>query len=223
MSDIPFDIVLFDLDGTLVDSNLDLAPAVNHALAAEGRDPVSHIEVRGFIGGGAVRMLERALETTGGQVSDERFGELTQIALEHYWAHIADNTVPFDGCIEALTALKEAGVTLAVCTNKSEKPARELIEALGMTHFFSAIYGADTLGRDRAKPHPDMLLAAATDCGGGRLAMVGDSTFDTRAAKAANCPVVVLSFGYNDVDPSQMGADAVIDDFAELIPALKSL
>ncbi len=223
MTDFPFDIVLFDLDGTLVDSNLDLAPAVNHALTAQGRKNVSHEAVRGFIGGGAVRMLERALEETGGPVSKERFDELTDIALQHYWAHIADNTVPFPGCIEALTQLKESGVTLAVCTNKSEAPARELIEALGMTHFFSAIYGADTLGRDRAKPHPDMLLAAAKDCGGGRFAMIGDSTFDTRAAKAANAPVIVLSFGYNDIAPGEMGADGVIDNFAELIPMLQSL
>jgi len=223
MNKIPFDTVLFDLDGTLVDSNLDLAPAVNHALAAEGRAPVSHSQVRGFIGGGAARMLERALEASGGPVSEDRFVQLTDIALAHYWAHLADNTVPFPGCIDALTQLKASGVRLAVCTNKSEAPARELIEALGMTHFFTAIYGADTLGRERAKPHPDMLLAAARDCGGGRFAMIGDSTFDTRAAKAAGAPVVVLSFGYNDMDASQMGADAVIDDFAELIPVLKTL
>lgn len=221
MSTFPFDIVLFDLDGTLVDSNLDLAPAVNHALAAEGRDPVSHIEVRGFIGGGAARMLGKALEASGGPVSETRYEELTTIALDHYWAHIADNTVPFPGCIAALEALQARGVAMAVCTNKSEGPARQLIEALGMTHFFTAIYGADTLGRERAKPDPAMLLAAAADCGGGRFAMIGDSTFDTLAAKAAGAPVVVLSFGYNDIAPAAMDADAVIDDFAELIPALE--
>lgn len=221
MNTFPFDIVLFDLDGTLVDSNLDLAPAVNRALAAEGRDPVPHDMVRSFIGGGAAQMLGKALEASGGPVSEARYEELTEIALEHYWAHIADNTVPFPGCIAALEDLQALGVTLAVCTNKSEGPARQLIEALGMTHFFTAIYGADTLGRDRAKPHPDMLLAAAKDCGGGRFAMIGDSTFDTRAAKAADAPVVVLSFGYNDIVPGKMEADAVIDHFAELIPALE--
>ncbi len=223
MQEFPFDTILFDLDGTLVDSNLDLAPAVNHALAIDGREAVSHAQVRGYIGGGAPRMLARALEATGGPVSEERFAQLTGIVLDHYWAHIADNTVPFPGCIAALTELKEAGVKLAVCTNKSEAPARTLIEALGMTHFFSAIYGADTLGRERAKPHPDMLLAAASDCGAERFAMIGDSTFDTRAAKAAGASVVVLSFGYNDTDPHEMGADAVIDTFADLVPVLKTL
>ena len=223
MADFPFDIVLFDLDGTLVDSNLDLAPAVNHALAAEGREPVSPEAVRGFIGGGAVRMLARALEATGDPVSEARFAELTEIALNHYWAHLADNTVPFAGCIAMLEALKARGVTLAVCTNKSEAPARELLEALDMKRFFTAIYGADTLGRDRAKPHPDMLLAAARDCGGGRFAMIGDSTFDTKAAKAADAPVVVVSFGYNDVPAGEMEADAVIGHFDELVAALEAM
>lgn len=223
MSKFPFDIVLFDLDGTLVDSNLDLGPAINHALSLEGRDPVPPEETQHLIGGGGMKMLERALERTGGIVSPERFDFLVEKLLEHYWAHIADNTVPYGGCIAALDDLRARGCRLAVCTNKSEGPARQLLDALDMTRLFDAIYGGDTLGRDRAKPVPDMLLAAAADCGGGRFAMVGDSSYDTRAAKAAGCPVVFVSFGYNDIPEDQIERHATIDHYSQLAEALEKL
>ncbi len=223
MANFPFDIVLFDLDGTLVDSNLDLGPAINHALALEGREQLPLSEVRQLIGGGAVPMLERGLERTGGAVSKERFDELSNALLEHYWAHIADNTCPFPGVLGALDLLKSKGCKLAVCTNKSEEPARQLIEALGMADRFCAIHGGDTFGRERAKPAPDMLLAAIEDCGGGRAAMVGDSTFDVRAARNADCPVVTYRYGYHDVPVSELGGDAMIDHFDELVSALEDL
>ena len=223
MSKFPFDIVLFDLDGTLVDSNLDLAPAVNHALTLEGRETVPETEVRQFIGGGAATMLEKALLRTGGAVSPERFEELTEALLQHYWAHIADNTVAFKGVLGALDLLAEKGVQLAVCTNKAEDPARQLLGSLGLTARFGAIYGGDTLGRNRAKPAPDMLLAAVEDCGGGRAAMVGDSTFDVRAAKAAGMPVVTYRYGYHDVPVDELGGDVMIDHFDDLVGALEGL
>lgn len=223
MADFFFDIVLFDLDGTLVDSNLDLTPAVNHALAQEGRGPLSLDAVRNFIGGGTAAMLKRALEASGGMVSDERFAELSAALLDYYWAHIADNTQAFPGVVEALDALAAKGCKLAVCTNKLEQPARQLLDALDLTKHFSAIYGGDTLGHDRAKPKPDMLLAAIEDCGGGKAAMVGDSTFDVNAGKNAGLPVVALSFGYNNVPVDELGGDVLIDHFDELVRALEKL
>jgi len=223
MANFPFDIVLFDLDGTLVDSARDLCPAVNHALKLIGRGPVNESATRGMIGGGAGMMLTRALEATGGMVADDEYESLSQSLLTHYWAHLADNTVPYPGCIAALEQLTALGCTLAVCTNKSEGPARELLEALGMTHHFSAIYGGDTLGRERAKPLPDMLHAAIADCGGGRAVMVGDTTFDVGAGKAACIPALTVGFGYNDVPVSELGGDANIDHFDKLVPALTAL
>jgi phosphoglycolate phosphatase len=223
MADFPFATVLFDLDGTLVDSNLDLAPAVNHALALEGRAPVALADVRKFIGGGAALMLERALVATGGAVSKDRFEELHEALLAHYIAHIADNTVTFAGVFEALDALQALGCKLAMCTNKAEEPARALLDALSLTPYFTSIHGGDTLGRERAKPAPDMLLAAAADCGGGRAAMIGDSTFDVRAAKNAGMPVVAFAGGYPDEPVDELGADAVIAHFDELVGALARL
>ncbi|MEN7536880.1 HAD-IA family hydrolase [Aurantiacibacter flavus] len=223
MSHFPFDTILFDLDGTLVDSNRDLAPAVNHALVYAGHGPIAESEIRNFIGGGAALMLRRALEAKGEQPSEERMAELTDVLLKHYWAHIADNTVPFDGVIATLDGLAAKGCKLAVCTNKLEKPARQLLDALGMTHHFTAIYGGDTCGPDCSKPQPDMLLAAIKDCGGTRAAMVGDSTYDVRAARNAEVPVVTLSFGYHDVPVSELGGDVMIEHFDHLIPALEKL
>lgn len=223
MSNFPFATVLFDLDGTLVDSNLDLAPAVNHALALEGRAPVALGDVRKFIGGGAALMLERALVATGGAVSHARFGELNEALLAHYIEHIADNTVPFPGVVDALDALVAKGCKLALCTNKAEEPARALLDALDLTRYFASIHGGDTLGRERAKPAPDMLLAAAADCGGGRAAMIGDSTFDVRAAKNAAMPVVAFAGGYPDEPLDELGADAVIAHYDELVGVLAGL
>ena len=223
MSEFPFDIVCFDLDGTLVDSALDLAPAVNHALEAAGRPTVKEHQVRDMIGGGTDAMLTKALEATGGLVDGAEFERLSQVLLDHYWTHIAENTVAYDGCLGALDVLAQRGCKLAVCTNKSEAPARQLLEALGMTDRFAAIYGGDTLGRENAKPKGDMIRAAVADCGGGRAAMVGDSTFDMRAAKDAGVAAVALRFGYHDVPVAQLGGDVLIDHWDELVAALEDL
>ena len=223
MAEFPFSIVGFDLDGTLVDSNRDLAPAINHALGVAGRPGVSPDETRKLIGGGARRMLERAMEVTGGALPEAEFETAYGELLAHYEAHIADNTVPYPGCLAALDALLTRGCKLAVITNKIEVYSRKLLGALGMTDRFTVIIGGDTLGPGRAKPAPDMIDTAILQLGGGRFAMVGDSSFDVRAAKNANVPVVALSFGYNDLPADELGADAVIDHYEELVPALQRL
>jgi phosphoglycolate phosphatase len=223
MVDFPFPIVGFDLDGTLVDSNRDLAPAINHALATAGRPAIPPEATRKLIGGGARRMLERAMELTGGMPAEAEFEAVYGELLGHYEEHIADHTVPYPGCIEALDALLARGCKLAVITNKIEVYSRRLLDALGMTGRFAAILGGDTLGPGRAKPAPDMIDTAILLCGGGAFAMVGDSSYDVRAARNAKVPVVALSFGYNDMPADELGADAVIDHFDELVGALEGL
>lgn len=223
MTDFPFAIVGFDLDGTLVDSNRDLAPAINHALSVIGRPAIGPDATRKLIGGGARRMLERAVELTGSVLPEDEFEAIYGELLVHYEAHIADNTVPYPGCLEALDALAARGVKLAVITNKIEVFSRKLLDALEMTDRFDVVLGGDTLGPGRAKPAPDMIDTAILMCGGGAFAMVGDSSYDVRAAKNAKVPVVALSFGYNDMPADELGADAVIGHYDELIGALETL
>jgi phosphoglycolate phosphatase len=223
MSQFPFQIVGFDLDGTLVDSNRDLAPAINHALHLAGRPEIPADATRKLIGGGARRMLERAFELTGGMPAGSEFELLHGALLRHYEAHIADHTVPYPGCVDALDALLDRGCRLAVLTNKIEVFSRKLLDALDLTDRFELILGGDTLGPGRAKPAPDMIDTAMLMLGGGRFAMVGDSSYDVRAAKNAEVPVVALSFGYNDMPADELGADAVIDRYDELLPALERL
>lgn len=223
MSNFPFQIIGFDLDGTLVDSALDLGPAVNIALVKAGRDPVPLDVVRSLIGGGARRMLERALTVTGGAVETDQFEELHDALLVHYTANIAANTRPYPSCLDVLDQLAAHGCKLAVVTNKSEDLARQLLEELEMTARFASIVGGDTLGRDRAKPAPDLIHETIARCGGGSFAMVGDSTFDVEAAHNAKVPAIGFSFGYHDVPPEEMGADVLIDHYDQLIGALESL
>ena len=223
MPGFPFRSIGFDLDGTLVDSVLDLAPAINHALGTVGRPLVSAEETRHLIGGGARRMLERAMEVTGGPLPEPEFEAAFAELLAHYEAHIADNTVAYPGCLDALDALAERGCRLAVVTNKIEAFACKLLAELGMLSRFDIVLGGDTLGPGRAKPAPDMIDTAILMAGGGRFAMVGDSSYDVRAARNADVPVVALSFGYNDLPAHELGADAVIDRYDDLIPVLEKL
>lgn len=223
MTSFPFDIVGFDLDGTLLDSHRDLAHAVNHALALEGRDPVPFAEVRAMVGGGARKMLARALEATGGRLDDARFEQLHQALLDYYEDNIAVETRLFPGGEAMLDALAARGVKMAVVTNKLERFAVRIFAELGLSSRFCTIIGGDTLGPGRAKPRPDLLELMLERAGGGRAAYVGDSTYDTRAAAAAGLPCVAVSFGFNDLPVQQLGAAAVIDHFDELVPALAAL
>ena len=228
MQSFPFTMVGFDLDGTLVESHRDLAHAINHALDKAGRPPVEPEVVRDLIGGGTARMLERALERTGGQLPPLEFEQRLGDLLAWYEAHIADETLPYEGCLVALDALAERGCTLAVVTNKIENFAVKLLRELGMAERFAVILGGDTLGPGSAKPAPDMIEEAIRRCreagaAEGRFAMIGDSSYDVRAGQAAGVPVIALSFGYNDLAADQLGADAVVDHYEQLVPALERL
>ncbi|MEO6091554.1 MAG: HAD hydrolase-like protein [Novosphingobium sp.] len=225
MKSFPFDIVGFDLDGTLLDTHLDLAAAVNHALGLAGRAAVPADSVRALIGGGSAKMLERALALTGGMVPE--FAELQQALIGFYQEHIAVHTRLFPGGEAMLDGLAARGVKLAVVTNKLEHLAVRVIAELGLAERFFAVIGGDTLGPGRGKPAPDLLLEMVRRSGalenGGRSAYVGDTSFDTLAARAAGMPCVVASFGFNDLPPDELGADAVIDHFDALIDTLSAL
>ena len=220
MSSFPFDVVVFDLDGTLADTAPDLTAALNHALGWLDRAPVPAESVRHMVGHGARAMLQQGLAATGGSskaLVDAGF----PLFLDYYEAHIADGTRPFDGLEAALDDLAARGVTLAICTNKLEVLSRRLVSALGWDARFAANVGGDTLAV--RKPDPAPLFEAIARAGGGRAAFVGDSITDTDTARAAFIPCVAVTFGFADRPPQQLGANALIDHFDELIPALERL
>ena len=218
----PFAIIGFDLDGTLLDTSGDLAAAVNHALALAGRPPLAPDAVTPMVGGGAKAMLQKTLDATGGD-PPQGFRPLYKEMLRHYEAHIAVHTRPYPGTIAALDALAGQGVALAVVTNKFEALALKLLGALGLAARFACVIGGDTLGPGNAKPSPAPIAAMIARCGGGRAAFVGDSHFDIMAARAAGIPAIVVSFGFAHGPVGELGADAVIDHYDELLPVLARL
>jgi phosphoglycolate phosphatase len=212
--------IVFDLDGTLVDTAPDLTHALNYALARAGQAPVSAETVRSLVGMGARVMIEEGLQRAGvtGDL-ESMFGDF----LVHYEANIAVESRPFPGAVEALDRLRGEGARLAVCTNKRESLSRRLLQELELEGYFSAIAGRHTF--PVAKPDPGHLTGAIRMAGGepSRAVMVGDSDVDVRTAKAASVPVVLVSFGYAGPPPSGAPPEAVIDHFDKLHGSLASL
>ncbi|MGC6401738.1 phosphoglycolate phosphatase [Sphingomonas sp. FW199] len=215
----PFSIIGFDLDGTLVDSRTDIAIAVNAALAGIGRPALTLDAVTRMIGGGVTRLLEQALVATGGADGVD-FPALRAVMLAHYGAHLSVHTRPYPGVEAVLTELAAGDTQLAVVTNKPEALAVALLDQLGLTRHFRVVIGGDTMGPGRAKPDPAPVLAMIDRLGGGPAAFVGDSQFDVGAARAAGIPVIAVDFGFSSVPAADLGADAVIGDFADLPAAL---
>ncbi|MEE4316905.1 HAD-IA family hydrolase [Erythrobacter dokdonensis] len=227
MTDIPFDAIGFDLDGTLLDTFRDLGAAVNHALVLGGFSEVSIESSKDLIGGGAKIMLARAVEAQGGLPEDE-FRRLYKAMLGYYEANNAVHTAPYPGVREVLATLADSGVRMAVVTNKFEAFARNVLTQLDLIDAFETVIGGDSMGKGEdgqflAKPHPAPVLAAREATGDGLFVFIGDSTYDVRAARGAGVPVVAAAYGYCDRPPHELGADAVIDSFAGLIPALNAL
>ncbi len=214
--------ILFDLDGTLVDTAPDLAGAMNHVLASLGRATLPVDRVRHLVGHGARALISRGLMDTG-DARPDLVEPAMPLFLQHYAEHIADASRPFDGVERALDALAQRGCRLAICTNKPTGLARALVAALGWTGRFAAVIGADLA--PAAKPDAAHVQATLAACAGdaARAAFVGDSATDAGAARNAGLPLLLVSFGYSDVPVAGLGADALIDHYDELVPALARL
>ena len=219
MAKIPFDIVGFDLDGTLIDTSGDLAAAVNHAIATIGRPPFPVDAIQPFVGKGAKVMLERALDASGGY-DDAILAQLLPILLDYYQANLSAQSVPYPGLIAAMDALAAAGVKLAICTNKAERFTLPLMDQLGLTPRFASIVGGDTVGI--AKPDPAPIHAMIDRAGGGRAIFIGDTINDIAGARNAGIPSIAVSFGFLDGPVEDLAADAIIDHFDALLPLLES-
>jgi len=225
MTHFSFDIVGFDLDGTLLDTSGDLAAAVNHALASVDRPALTVDQVKPMIGGGARHMLKQGLTATGGY-DEAMLDTLHAELLAFYEANICVLTTPYPGVIDALGALAAKGVTLGIVTNKVERFARTVLDQLGMTDRFACILGGDTMAESKPSPmpiHEMVRLCRKSGGGDGRAAFVGDSLFDIQAAQAAGLPTIACSFGFLMQPVEELGADAVIDGYADLLPTLERL
>jgi len=215
--------IVFDLDGTLVDSAPDLVRALNETMDLEGLPRVKLATVRQMVGQGARVLIERAAALAGVSFHAERLDELTEEFVAFYRADIARESTPFPGVPEALDELAALGAKFAVCTNKRTELSQRLLDALELSERFSAIVGADSVSE--RKPHPDHYRAAVARAGGvvRRSVMIGDTIADVAAARAAGAPVAVVSFGYCDIGAEKLGADALLNSFRELAPACRRL
>src|SRR3984893_3054833 len=215
--------VVFDLDGTLVDTAPDLINALNFVFEREGLPPVPLLAARNMIGAGARKLIERGLELDGRAASVADITRLTGDFVAYYADHIADLSRPFEGLESALDALRGRGYRFAVCTHKLEWLSKLLLDRLGLSARFSAICGADTFGI--SKPDPAILRETVARAGGplSSTVMVGDAGPDIGVARRAGVPVIGVGFGYTDVPIAELKPDRLIDHMRELPAAVEAL
>ncbi len=230
MTIFPFDIVGFDLDGTLLDTSGELTDAVNYTLQKAGCQTLSQEEVKPMIGLGARHMLIVGLQTAGfsdAAEAEAKTREFLPVLLDYYGDNLGRSSPPFPGLLDAMAKLDAMDVTMAVVTNKFERFAIKLLTEIGLIDRFACVIGGDTMGRGKAKPHRAPIDEMIRRCGGipgnARAAFIGDSIYDTGAAHAAGLPAIAVSFGFLHQPIEELGADAIIDHYDQLIPTLKKL
>jgi phosphoglycolate phosphatase len=214
-------ILIFDLDGTLVDSVPDLTKSLNQVLGEHGYQPLTAAEVAPMVGDGVPALVERGFAARGGSPAEAADALPRYIAI--YEAHATDLTRPYPGVPETLAALRRQGYRTAICTNKLQQASETVLGGLGLAPLFDAVAGGDRY--KVKKPDRGHLLGLIAELGGtaDRAVMVGDSENDAAVAHAAAVPLVIMRYGYSRVDPATLGADALLDSFAELPSALELL
>ncbi|MCP5433607.1 MAG: phosphoglycolate phosphatase [Alphaproteobacteria bacterium] len=217
---LPPETVVFDLDGTLVDTAPDLTEALNSVLEAHARARLTPVAVRAMVGHGARALIEHGFAKTGPAARADEIPGLVALFLEHYGAHLTQMSRPFPGAVPLLEALARGGTRVGICTNKPEALSVQLLDELGLRHYFPVVLGADSL--PVRKPHPGHLLGTIERLGGRpeSTVMIGDSATDVETARAAHVPVIAVAFGYSTVPVEALGADGVVSHFDEIFPAL---
>ena len=215
--------VIFDLDGTMVDTAPDLIAATNHTLGQLGMPPVAARILQPAVGVGAKAMILATMNELGRASDAETLLVMTQRFIEYYRDNIAVRSRIFPGLVEALIVLRQEGAHLGVCTNKREALALKLLAELRLDQYFDAIAGAETF--PVRKPDAGHLLGTIARAGGDplRTVMIGDTAIDAGAARNAGVPFVAVSFGYAECPVEDLEPDAVIHSFADLLPALRAL
>lgn len=215
--------LVFDLDGTLVDTAPDLVAATNYVMKQLRLEDVSETSIRPYVGHGALAMIERASAEQGRVLSAVELRDLFGVFIAHYTANIAANSKPYPGVLDALNLCRQRGATLAVCTNKMESHARSLLSALHMTYYFKAITGRDSLLV--CKPDPGHLTGTVALALGRseKAIMIGDSETDILTAKAAGIPVIAVNFGYSLEHVATFAPNAVIGHYRDLVSVAEKL
>jgi phosphoglycolate phosphatase len=213
--------IIFDLDGTLVDSARDLMEAMNALLAEEGLRRLSLGEVKSMVGDGAAKLVERGLVAAGGDLT--RLPVLVSHFLTIYETNAARHTEAYPGVMETLEGLSHSGMMLAVVTNKPSTATLEILEALALRRFFAAVIGGDTL--PKRKPHPAPVLMALERLGAAPedALMVGDNYHDVQAAHAAGMRAFAVTYGYSHKPHGELGADRLIDAMPDLLPIIRNM
>ncbi len=206
-------VIVFDLDGTLIHSAPDIHDAVNRMLADESLAPLSLERVTSFVGNGVPRLVERVMRDRG--LDPARHAELMAVFLRYYEANPTRLTRPFPGVEAALKALAGKGHVLGVCTNKPAGVAADILEKLGLGHYFKTVFGGDSL--PEKKPDPKPLLACIKAMGGGEAIYVGDSEVDAECAERAGVPFILFAGGYRKTAPEKLQHSAVFEEFGALL------
>jgi phosphoglycolate phosphatase len=218
---MPDFLLIFDLDGTLVDSAPDLRATLNEFLRERGAGPLSLPQVKEMIGDGVPALVARALAASGAAPA-EAASALPHF-VELYEARAVELTRPYPGVPQTLAALRRRGYRTAICTNKLQHSTLTVLEGLGLSPLFNGVAGGDRFPVKKPDPGHLLRLIDALDARRNRAAMIGDSENDAAAAHAAGLPLILMRYGYARSDPATLGADALLDDFAELPAALDRL
>ena len=215
--------ILFDLDGTLVETAPDLVVALNHVLGEIDLPPLPLAEVRNMIGHGAKAMIQAGLRANDTELDDAQLERMWESFLAHYTANISVKSHAYEGCVAALEDLSARGAVLAVCTNKPQGLSEQLIDELGMSPHFAAIVGSDAV--PNKKPHGDHILLTVQKAGGipSRAIMVGDSETDEKAAQNAGLPFIFVPFGYASGTADTISSTAVVHHFSDLVSAILAI
>jgi phosphoglycolate phosphatase len=217
---MPKQALVFDLDGTLVDTAPDLMRATNHVLATLGRRAISMEEVRSFVGHGAKKLIERGCAATGEPADPRAIETLYQEFIIYYASHIAVDSRMFDGLLPFLDRCRDSGIALGVCTNKLESLSNQLLGALKIDHYFTAVVGPDTIGIAKPDPRPYYEALRRMNAKDSLSVMIGDSETDILTARAAGVPVIAVPFGYTPKPVSEYGPDKLVTHYGQMWDAV---
>jgi phosphoglycolate phosphatase len=215
--------IIFDLDGTLVETSDEIWRALNHVLETSGRAPVPLEQALSYVGHGSRILIERGFRATGAPVDPAILDGLVARFIAFYESHIGETSRPYPGLIAFLERCQREGIKMAVCTNKFEGLSVKLLAALGMSHFFGAIIGPDTIGIRKPDPRPYREALSRMGAANARSLMIGDSETDILTARAAGVPVIAVPFGYTPEPVASFKPDAVVGHYDEMWVAVQTL